>query len=87
MFGVVLTDAAGPVSNATVNLSLNVGLGGMEGEMDESQDIALTNQGPGIYQAVTTASRPDMVYRGITINIKRGDQVWTFAIAKDEIPR
>ena len=85
-FGVVLTDATGqPISDATVTLSLSAGMAGMEGEHDESQDIALTNKGSGTYQAVATPGRSDMVFTGMTVNIKRGDQVWTFAISKDDL--
>jgi hypothetical protein len=84
--GIVLGDSTGqPISDASVSVALSVGMVGMEGEHDEMQDVALAKQGPGVYQARITPGRADMALTGMTLTVKRGDQTWTFAIAKDDL--
>jgi hypothetical protein len=81
----MIVDAAGqPVADASVELTLVGGMGGMEGEHDEDFTVQLVDQGAGRYAAQATVGPSDLVLTGVSIEVFSGRQSWSFSISADE---
>jgi hypothetical protein len=82
-----LIDAAGqPVLDATVELTLVGGMGGMEGEHDEDFSVTLESQGAGLYTANGRVGPSDLVLTEVRIVVRQGGQSRTFSIPADDLP-
>jgi hypothetical protein len=86
-YRVVIADEAGQlVDDATVDMSVNAGMAGMEGEHDETFEFKLAPQGNGTYLIRSSVSGTTQSLTRLLITVTRGGQVWSFPIAKDELP-
>jgi hypothetical protein len=82
----MIVDATGqPVADASVELTLVGGMGGMEGEHDEDFTVRLIDQGAGRYAAQATVGPSDLVLTGVTIEVLSGRESWSFAVSADEL--
>lgn len=81
-----LIDAAGqPVVDATVELTMVGGMGGMEGEHDEDFSVTLASQGAGLYTAEGRVGPTDLVLTEVLVVIRHGGQSRTFSIPADDL--
>ncbi len=86
-YKVVVADTNGQlITDATVELSVIAGMAGMEGEHDDTFEFRLEHQGNGVYSIQSSVSGTNQALTRILITVKRGGQVWSFPISKDELP-